>query len=89
MIFVDLTKNINGEILKEELAAAGLETDIVIFTFPEGNKIEMNGLSESDRKLAESIYKAHNPPAPTEPTIADKLASVGLSIDDLKAALGV
>jgi hypothetical protein len=28
------------------------------------------------------------PPAP-EPTIEEKLASVGLSIDDLKAALGI
>ena len=26
---------------------------------------------------------------PVEPTVADKLASVGLSIEDLKAALGV
>jgi hypothetical protein len=38
---------------------------------------------------AEAALAAHNPPAPTEPTVADKLASVGLSIDDLKAALGV
>jgi hypothetical protein len=38
---------------------------------------------------AEAALAAHNPPAPTEPTVADKLASVGLSIDDLKAALGL
>jgi hypothetical protein len=29
------------------------------------------------------------PPAPSEPTIEEKLASVGLSIDDLKTALGI
>ena len=29
------------------------------------------------------------PPAPPEPTIEEKLASVGLSIDDLKTALGI
>ena len=29
------------------------------------------------------------PPAPPEPTIDEKLASVGLTIDDLKAALGI
>jgi len=34
-------------------------------------------------------YADHNPPAPTEPTVAEKLASVGLSIDDLKDALGL
>jgi hypothetical protein len=30
-----------------------------------------------------------NPLPEPEPTVADKLASVGLSIDDLKAALGL
>ena len=29
------------------------------------------------------------PPAPQQPTIEEKLASVGLSIDDLKTALGI
>lgn len=29
------------------------------------------------------------PPAPPEPTITEKLASVGLTIDDLKIALGI
>ena len=28
-------------------------------------------------------------PAPTEPTVAEKLASVGLSVTDLKTALGL
>ena len=37
---------------------------------------------------AEAALAAHNPPAPTEPTVAEKLASVGLSVADLKAALG-
>ena len=38
---------------------------------------------------AEAALAAHNPPAPTEPTLDDKLASVGLSVADLKAALGL
>ena len=38
---------------------------------------------------ADALIAAHNPPAPTEPTVQDKLASVGLSVDDLKAALGL
>jgi len=29
------------------------------------------------------------PPAPPEPTIDEKLASVGLTLDDLKTALGI
>ena len=36
---------------------------------------------------AQAFLDAHNPPALTEKTVAEKLASVGLSIDDLKAAL--
>ena len=36
---------------------------------------------------AQALLDAHNPPTPTEPTIADKLASVGLSIEELKSAL--
>jgi hypothetical protein len=38
---------------------------------------------------AQTLLDDHNPPAPVAPTVAEKLASVGLSIDDLKAALGV
>ena len=38
---------------------------------------------------AQALVDAHNPPVPTEPTVADKLASVGLSVTDLKAALGL
>jgi hypothetical protein len=38
---------------------------------------------------AQALVDAHNPPAPTEPTIAEKLARAGLSVDELKAALGL
>jgi hypothetical protein len=38
---------------------------------------------------AQALLDAHNPTPPAELTVAEKLASVGLSIDDLKAALGV
>jgi hypothetical protein len=36
---------------------------------------------------AQALLDAHNPPPPQLPTIADKLALVGLSIEELKAAL--
>lgn len=36
---------------------------------------------------ADALILAHNPTPPSEPTIADKLASVGLSLDELKAAI--
>ena len=37
---------------------------------------------------AEAALAAHNPPAPTQPTVVEKLASVGLSLEELRAALG-
>ena len=36
-----------------------------------------------------AAFAAHNPSAPTEPTMEEKLASVGLSVADLKEALGL
>jgi hypothetical protein len=43
-----------------------------------------------DKKTKAQIEAAISNPLPkSEPTFAEKLASVGLSIDDLKAALGV
>ena len=47
---------------------------------PQPSKEEI--LAEIDRLIA-------NPKPVTEPTVEEKLASVGLSIDDLKAALGL
>jgi hypothetical protein len=41
-----------------------------------------------DEEIALAALANHNPIIPTEPTLNDKLASVGLSIEELKAALG-
>lgn len=38
---------------------------------------------------AKTLLDNHNPIPPVEPTVAEKLASVGLSVADLKAALGL
>ena len=38
--------------------------------------------------ISEDVVFIEPPPAP-EPTIADKLAAAGISIDDLKVALGI
>lgn len=51
------------------------------------NKLVIVGeLSEAE---AAAGLKAHKEQPKVEPTINEKLASVGLSIDDLKAALGL
>jgi len=89
MIYLDITKNVNGDLLQQELLIAGLETEVTVYSYPEGQKIQLNNVEESDRALAQSIYDVHIAPAPTEPTIEQKLAAAGLTIDDLKSALGL
>jgi hypothetical protein len=84
MIKIPFNKNINGDLLVQEFANAGFTTDVVVYP---GNLLELNGLNEGDTEVANNILNAHIAPEPTEPTIAEKLASVGLSIEELKAAL--
>ncbi len=61
------------------------ETGFSLFT--RGDEFFVGGCKT--QKEADDAIAAHNPPAPTEPTVAEKLASVGLSVADLKAALGL
>lgn len=77
--------NLNGAELKEELAAVGIIVDEV---YDFGN--DTIGLETDHEAKAASVVASHNGTtiAP-ELTIAEKLASVGLSVDDLKSALGL
>jgi hypothetical protein len=86
MITIPFNKKINGNLLTQELAAAGLITDVVVMP---DELLELNGLEEADTAKAKEILAAHIAPAPTEPTLDAKLASVGLSVDGLKQALGL
>jgi hypothetical protein len=61
------------------------ETGCYLFTRDDGFYI-----SGCDTQAeADALIAAHNPPAPVEPTVAEKLESVGLTLDDLRAALGL
>jgi hypothetical protein len=89
MISFDLPINFNGAQFCQELENAGIVVD---------NKADMWATSEGvlwlniDTKYtqkAQDVLNAHTPQPKPEPTIAEKLASVGLSIDDLKTALGL
>lgn len=53
--------------------------------FQLGDKLFISG--DCSQAEAQAMLDAHNPPAPTEPTVADKLASVGLDFEELKAAI--
>lgn len=71
-------KYINSLIFKEETNCELYLRDNVLYV--SGAK---------SQKEAEDLLAAHNPTPTTEPTVAEKLASVGLSVDDLKLALGL
>ncbi len=91
MIKFDKPSNLNGAELLAELAAIGVtlqnETKAPLI---DGNGDLWLDIKAADEAKAAAVVTAHNGTivAP-EPTIADKLASVGLSVPDLKAALGL
>ena len=91
MINFDKPTNLNGSELLAELAAVG----IILDDKTQAPVIDGNGdfwldIKKADEAKAAAVVAAHNGTtiAP-EPTIEDKLASVGLNLVDLKSALGI
>jgi hypothetical protein len=86
MIKFNKPANLNGAELLAELEAGG----VVVTGLP---FIDENGefwldVKETDKTKTTTIVAAHDgTTVAPEPTIAEKLASVGLSIEELKAAL--
>jgi hypothetical protein len=80
--------NLNGAELLAELKSAG-----VAITEPpmvDGKGDFWLDIAENDKSKATPIVAAHNgTTVAPEPTIADKLAAAGISLDDLKVALGL
>ena len=80
--------NLNGTELVNQLNAAG----IAVNNLPEvdGNNDLWLDMSEADKAKAKLIVAEHNGTtiAP-EPTIQDKLANAGITLDELKTALGL
>ena len=89
MISFDTPTNLNGAELLDELAVVGIVLDIV----KQPPQLRADGrlyldISETDKAKAETVVAAHNgTTVAPEPTIADKLASVGLSLEELKSAI--
>jgi len=91
MISFPKPENLNGSELRQELLEAGV-------SISQGFKsvsAEADGrlyldIMQQDEAKAAAVVAAHNgnTVAP-EPTVADKLSSVGLSVADLKEALGL
>jgi hypothetical protein len=77
--------NLNGAELLAELKAAGIKATKIIQNGNENIEIDVD-----DEVKAKPIIQAHNGTViPAEPTVEEKLASVGLSLSDLKTALGL
>jgi hypothetical protein len=80
--------NLNGAELLAELNLAGIA--IIEAPVIDGNGDFWLDIPKAEEAKAAPIVAAHNGTTVTpEPTIADKLASVGLSVTDLKIALGL
>ena len=85
MKLFDKPVNLNGTELKEELKFKGIIVE-TIYDFANG-KI---GFETDNEVEAAKVVSAHNGTIiPAEPTIEDKLSSVGLTVEDLKTALGL
>jgi hypothetical protein len=80
--------NLNGTELLAELNAGGVA--ITQSPMIDGAGDFWLDIAEADKTKATPIVAAHNgTTVAPEQTIEDKLASVGLSVTDLKAALGL
>lgn len=77
---------INDKQLTEELQVAGITINPVT-PYIDSDKNLVIDVIEGDADIVKSIVSAHKRQPKPEPTIADKLASVGLSLDELKAAI--
>jgi hypothetical protein len=91
MIKVNKPTNLDGVELRAELRAAGVDiTDGRNAVFIDDNGILYLEIAAKDKAKADEVIAKHNgkQTAP-ELSIAEKLASIGLTIDDLKTALAL
>jgi hypothetical protein len=87
MISFDKPIELNGKQLCDELEAAGISINRETSPLIDGNGVFWLDINFADTQKAQDVLNAHVPKPAPEPTIADKLASVGLSLDELKAAI--
>ena len=91
MIKFNKPTNLNGAELLDELAAVGIVLDKDLQSpFIDGNGDFWLDVDISNKAQAELVLAAHNGTtiAP-EPSIQDKLTNAGITLDELKVALGL
>ena len=98
MISFNKPEKLNGFQLNEELIDAGIKLKKAANPLPnqvyEAPSIDGNGvlwldIEQSDADKATEVLANHIAKDPEPKTLEQKLASVGLNLDDLKAALGL
>lgn len=89
MILFDKPLNFDGVQFCKELEAVGVVINKDTSPFIDGDGNFWLDINPKDTQKAQDVLNAHIPKPRPEPTVAEKLASVGLSLDDLKTALGL
>ena len=91
MLRFDRPINLNGRELRDELKAAGIPvSDDLNYLRDDGQGSLFIAVSESFEAKAAAVVATHDgTTVAPEPTVQDKLASVGLTLSDLKTALGL
>ena len=91
MIQFKLPENLNGTELRKELNDAGVSiSDDFMSVRDDGYGNLLLDIEDADKAKAIPIVAAHNgTTVAPEPTLTDKLAAAGLTLDELKEALGL
>jgi hypothetical protein len=89
MISFDKPLNFEGVQFCEELEAAGVSINKDTSPMIDGNGDFWLDIDAKDAQKAQDVLSAHIPKPRPESTIVEKLATVGLNLDDLKSALGL
>ena len=98
MISFNKPEKLDGFQLNAELIAAGIKLKKVANPLPnhpyqapsiDGNGVLWLDIEQSDADKATEVVAAHIAKDPEPKTLEEKLASVGLNLDDLKSALGL
>jgi hypothetical protein len=89
MIKFDKPKNFEGVQFCEELEALGVSINKDTSPLIDGNGDFWLDIDAADTQKAKDVLNNHIPKPRPKPTIEDKLQTAGLTIDELKTALGL
>lgn len=89
MISFDKPQDFEGVQFCKELEAAGIEINKNTSPLIDSNGVFWLDIDAKDTQKAQDVLSGHIPQPRPEPTIEEKLASVGLNLNDLKTALGL